>query len=203
MPIGVPRVGYRYPGDPYASWVDLYNRLYRERVLFLGSDLDDELGNQLIGVLAYLNLEDPSQQIYLYINSMGGSVASGIGLYDCIQYIDTNVTTICVGLAASISSLVLCGGQKGNRIILPNARVMVHQPSGGIEGQCSEIWIEMKEILRLRLMIGRIYAAQTGQPLAKIAQDLDRDYYMGAQEAKEYGMVDTVISKTTQKAKPR
>ena len=203
MPIGVPRVGYRYPGDPYASWVDLYNRLYRERVLFLGSDLDDELGNQLIGVLAYLNLEDPSQQIYLYINSMGGSVASGIGLYDCIQYIDTNVITICVGLAASISSLVLCGGQKGNRIILPNARVMVHQPSGGIEGQCSEIWIEMKEILRLRLMIGRIYAAQTGQPLAKIAQDLDRDYYMGAQEAKEYGMVDTVISKTTQKAKPR
>ena len=134
MPIGIPRVPYRLPGESHAQWVDLYNRLYRDRVLFLGSDLDDELANQMIGILAYLNIENPNERIFLYINSMGGAVMAGVGVFDTMQYVQPPVSTICIGLAASMASFVLAGGDRGNRVILPHGRVMLHQPAAGAEG---------------------------------------------------------------------
>jgi ATP-dependent Clp protease protease subunit len=192
MPIGIPKVPFRLPGDSTAQWVDLYNRLYRERVLFLCQDLDDELANQLIGIMLYLNAEEKSKGIYLYINSPGGSVTSGIALYDTMNYVKSEVTTICIGTAASMASFILAGGQTGKRLALPHSRIMMHQPEGGAQGQASDVINECYEILRIRQQIGTIYAQRTNQPLSKISRDLDRDQFLSAKEAKAYGLVDQV-----------
>ncbi|HBK63350.1 MAG TPA: ATP-dependent Clp protease proteolytic subunit [Cyanobacteria bacterium UBA11149] len=193
MPIGVPKVPYQLPGSAYTDWIDIYNRLYRERIIFLGKDVDDEIANQIIAVMLYLDSEDNNKDIYLYINSPGGSVSSGMAIYDTMQHIKSDVVTICVGLAASMGSFLLAAGKKGKRMALPHSRIMIHQPSGGTRGQATDIEIEAKEILRIRHQLNSIYAKNTGQPLAKIEKDMDRDFFMSAEEAKEYGLIDRVI----------
>ncbi len=192
MPIGVPKVPFRLPGEPSAQWVDLYNRLYRNRVLFLCQELNDELANQLIGLMIFLSAEDESQGLYLYINSPGGSVTCGIAVYDGMNYVKADVTTICVGIGASMASFVLAGGEKGKRIALPHSRVMIHQPEGGNQGQASEVLSESDEVIRIRREVATIYAERTGQSLSKISRDMDRDQFMSAREAKDYGIVDQV-----------
>ncbi len=193
MPIGVPKVPYRMPGEQYTQWIDIYNRLYRERIIFLGRDIDDEIANQIIAVMLYLDSEDPGKDIYLYINSPGGMVTSGLAIYDTMQHIKSDVVTICVGLAASMGSFLLAAGTKGKRIALPHSRIMIHQPSGGTRGQATDIEIEAREIIRMRHQLNNIYAQNTGQPLAKIEKDMDRDFFMSAAESKEYGLIDRVI----------
>jgi ATP-dependent Clp protease protease subunit len=192
MPIGVPKVPFRLPGEPSAQWVDLYNRLYRDRVLFLCQELDDELANQLIGIMVFLSAEDKSKGLYIYINSPGGSVTCGIAVYDGMNYAKADVTTICVGTAASMASFVLAGGERGKRIALPHSRIMIHQPEGGNQGQASEVLSESEEVIRLRREVAKIYAQRTGQSLSKISRDMDRDQFMSAKQAKEYGLVDQV-----------
>lgn len=193
MPIGVPKVPYRMPGEQYTQWIDIYNRLYRERIIFIGRDIDDEIANQVTAVMLYLDSEDPGKDIYLYINSPGGVVTSGLMIYDTMQHIKSDVVTICVGLAASMGSFLLAGGAKGKRLALPHSRIMIHQPSGGTRGQATDIEIEAREILRIRRQLNQIYANNTSQPLEKIEKDMDRDFFMSAEEAKEYGLIDRVI----------
>lgn len=190
MPIGVPKIPFKLPGEPTAEWVDLYNRLYRERVLFLCQQLDDELANQLIGIMLYLNGEKQSKNIYIYINSPGGSVTCGIGIYDIMNYIQPEVTTICVGTAASMASFILAGGARGQRLAFPHARMMIHQPEGGSQGQAAQVLWESEQVRRIRRQVGQIYAKRTGQPLNRISKDMDRDQFMSAQAAKNYGLVD-------------
>lgn len=192
MPLGVPKVAYRLPGEPTPQWVDLYNRLYRERIIFLGSDLDDDLANQIVGIMLYLSAEDETKRVFLYINSLGGSVTCGISVYDAMQHIEAGVTTICVGIAGSMASFILAGGEKNHRIALPHSRVMIHQPQGGSQGQVSEVTCEAVEVMRIRRQVSLIYAERTGQSLATIARDMDRDNFMSAREAKDYGLVDQV-----------
>ena len=194
MPIGVPKVPFRLPGEPTAQWVDLYNRLYRERVLFLCQDLNDELANQLIGIMLYLNAEEQSRELYIYINSPGGSVTCGIAVYDIINYVTSDVTTLCVGTAASMASFILSGGTLGKRIAFPNCRIMIHQPEGGSQGQASEVVYESEEVIRIRRQVGRIYAKRTGQSLSQVSRDMDRDQFMSARESKDYGLVDHIPS---------
>ncbi len=193
MPIGVPKVPYRMPGEQFTQWIDIYNRLYRERIIFLGRDVDDEIANQIIAVMLYLDSEDPGKDIYLYINSPGGMVTSGMAIYDTMQHIKSDVVTICVGLAASMGSFLLAAGTKGKRLALPHSRIMIHQPSGGTRGQATDIEIEAREILRIRQQLNQIYADNTSQPLSKIEKDMDRDFFMSAEQAKEYGLIDRVI----------
>jgi len=193
MPIGVPKVPYRMPGEQYTQWIDIYNRLYRERIIFLGKDIDDELANQIIAVMLYLDSDDPGKDIYLYINSPGGMVTSGMAIYDTMQHIKSDVVTICVGLAASMGSFLLTAGTKGKRLALPHSRIMIHQPSGGTRGQATDIEIEAREILRIRHQLNNIYAERTGQPVSKIEKDMDRDFFMSAEESLAYGLIDRVI----------
>ncbi|MDG2991388.1 ATP-dependent Clp protease proteolytic subunit [Candidatus Synechococcus calcipolaris G9] len=193
MPIGVPKVPYRMPGEPYTQWIDIYNRLYRERIIFLGREVDDEIANQIVAVMLYLDSDDPGKDIMLYINSPGGSVTAGMAIYDTMQHIKSDVVTICVGLAASMGSFLLAAGTKGKRLSLPHSRIMIHQPSGGTRGQATDIQIEAKEIIRVRKQLNDLYVHHTGQPLAKIERDMDRDYFMSAQDAKDYGLIDRVI----------
>lgn len=193
MPIGVPKVPYRMPGEPYTQWIDIYNRLYRERIIFLGREVDDEIANQIVAVMLYLDSEDPGKDIMLYINSPGGSVTAGMAIYDTMQHIKSDVVTICVGLAASMGSFLLAAGTKGKRLALPHSRIMIHQPSGGTRGQATDIEIEAREILRIRHQLNNLYVHHTGQVLEKIEKDMDRDYFMSAQEAKDYGLIDRVI----------
>ncbi|MEQ9000589.1 MAG: ATP-dependent Clp protease proteolytic subunit [Coleofasciculus sp. B1-GNL1-01] len=193
MPIGVPKVPYQLPGSPYSDWIDIYNRLYRERIIFLGKEVDDEITNQIIAVMLYLDSEDQNKDIYLYINSPGGSVTAGMAIYDTMQHIKSDVVTICVGLAASMGSFLLAAGKQGKRLALPHSRIMIHQPSGGVRGQATDIEIEAREILRIRRQLNQIYADKTGQTVEKIEKDIDRDFFMSAQEAKEYGLIDRVI----------
>jgi len=197
MPIGVPKVPYRMPGEPYTQWIDIYNRLYRERIIFLGRDVDDEISNQIVAVMLYLDSEDPGKDIVLYINSPGGSVTAGMAIYDTMQHIKSDVVTICVGLAASMGSFLLAAGAKGKRLALPHSRIMIHQPSGGTRGQATDIEIEAREILRIRRQLNQIYANSTGQSLERIEKDIDRDFFMSAHEAKEYGLIDRVIEERT------
>ena len=198
MPIGVPKVPYRMPGDDSSQWVDLYNRLYRERILFLCQDLDDELANQLIGIMLYLNSENRSKDICIYINSPGGSVTCGVGVFDAMNYIKSNITTICVGTAASMASFVLAGGTKGSRLALPHSRIMIHQPEGGSQGQASVVLSESEEVLRIRDEVAQIYSDRTGQTLQRISRDMNRDQFLSAREAKEYGLVDQIASSVNQ-----
>ncbi|KAK9834550.1 hypothetical protein WJX74_004363 [Apatococcus lobatus] len=190
--IGIPKVPFRLPGEPTAQWIDVYNRLYRERVLFMCSPLNDELGNQLIGIMLYLNSEDSSKDLFLYINSQGGEISSGIALFDTMNYVKPPVNTVCVGTAASIAAFILAGGANGKRLSLSHGRVMIHQPEGGAQGQATEILTETEEVLRLRRRIAEIYAEKTGQPLNRIARDMDRDRFLSAREAKDYGIIDLV-----------
>ncbi|MEO1342441.1 MAG: ATP-dependent Clp protease proteolytic subunit, partial [Cyanobacteria bacterium J06635_13] len=152
MPIGIPKVPYQMPGQQYSDWISIYDRLYRERIIFLGRGVNDGLANQIIAIMLYLDSEDPGKPIYLYINSPGGSVTAGLAIYDTMRHIKSEVVTICVGLAASMGAFLLCGGTKGKRLALPHSRIMIHQPSGGMQGrnQATDIDIEAREILRIR-----------------------------------------------------
>jgi len=173
--------------------VDIYNRLYRERIIFLGKEIDDRLANEIIGVLLYLDSEDSNKPIYLYINSMGGSVLAGMAIYDTMQHIKSPVVTINVGLAASMASFLLASGEKGKRIALPHSRVMIHQAMGGAQGQAEDIKVEAQQILQIHENIVRMYARATGQTPETIRKDLMRDNFMSAEEAKAYGLIDQVI----------
>ena len=195
MPIGTPSVPYRLPGSQMERWVDIYTRLGVERILFLGSEVNDSIANSLVAQMLYLDSEDSSKPIYLYINSPGGSVTAGLAIYDTIQYVKSDVVTICVGLAASMGAFLLAAGTKGKRVALPHSRIMIHQPLGGTSRrQASDIEIEAREILRMKEMLNRSLADMSGQSFEKIEKDTDRDYFLSAEEAKEYGLIDRVIS---------
>jgi ATP-dependent Clp protease protease subunit len=198
MPLDVPKVPYRLPGQPYEDWISIYNRLFLERILFLGWEIDDETANRLVAYMLYLDSEDNTKDIYLYINSPGGSVTAGMAIYDTMQHIRSNVVTICVGLAASMGAFLLAAGTKGKRVALPHSRIMIHQPalSRGLYGQATDISIAAKQIIRTRQQMDEILADKTGQSLERIRKDTDRDYYMSAEEAQEYGLIDKVIEDT-------
>ncbi|MCL1474825.1 ATP-dependent Clp protease proteolytic subunit [Argonema antarcticum] len=193
MPIGVPRVPYRFPGEPFTQWINIYERLALERIVFLSGEVSDGMANAIIARLLYMDSDDQTKDIYIYINSPGGSVTAGLAIYDTMQHVKSNIVTICVGLAASMGSFLLTAGTKGKRLALPHSRIMIHQPSGGARGQATDIEIEAREILRIRRQLNDIYAEKTGQPLSRIEKDMDRDFFMSAQEAKEYGLIDRVI----------
>ncbi|MDI9406805.1 MAG: ATP-dependent Clp protease proteolytic subunit [Chitinophagaceae bacterium] len=195
MPIGTPSVPYRLPGSQYERWVDIYTRLGVERILFLGSEVNDAVANALVAQMLYLDSEDSTKPIYLYINSPGGSVTAGLAIYDTMQYVKSDVVTICVGLAASMGAFLLGAGTKGKRLALPHSRIMIHQPLGGTsQRQASDIEIEAKEILRIKDMLNHSMADMTGQPFEKIEKDTDRDYFLSAAEARDYGLIDRVIA---------
>jgi ATP-dependent Clp protease protease subunit len=195
MPIGTPSVPYRLPGSQMERWVDIYTRLGVERILFLGSEVNDGIANSLVAQMLYLDSEDSSKPIYLYINSPGGSVTAGLAIFDTIQYVKSEVVTICVGLAASMGAFLLAAGTKGKRVALPHSRIMIHQPLGGTSRrQASDIEIEAREILRMKDMLNHSLADMSGQTFEKIEKDTDRDYFLSAQEAKDYGLIDRVIS---------
>lgn len=174
---------------------DIYSRLLRDRIIFLGSAIDDDVANLVIAQLLFLAADDPEKDIHLYINSPGGSVTAGMGIYDTMQYIKPDVSTICVGMAASMGSLLLTAGAKGKRLALPNSEVMIHQPLGGVRGQATDIKIHADWILRTKQKLNEIYVERTGQPYEKIDRDTDRDYFMSAEEALAYGLIDKVVSK--------
>ena len=195
MPIGTPSGPYRLPGSQYERWVDIYTRLGVERILFLGSEVTDAVANALVAQMLYLDSEDNSKPIYLYINSPGGSVTAGLAIYDTMQYVKSDVVTICVGLAASMGAFLLGAGTNGKRLALPHSRIMIHQPLGGTsQRQASDIEIEAKEILRIKDMLNHSMADMTGQPFEKIEKDTDRDYFLSAAEATDYGLIDRVIA---------
>nr|QXO87208.1 ClpP [Leichhardtia flavescens] len=193
MPIGVPKVPFRSPGEADASWVDVYNRLYRERFLFLGQVVDSEISNQLIGLMVYLSIEDGTKDQYLFINSPGGWVIPGIGIYDTMQFVQPDVHTVGMGLAASMGSFILAGGAITKRLAFPHARVMMHQPASLFyDAQAREAILEAEELLELRETLARVYAQRTGKPLWVVSEDMERDVFMSATEAQAYGIVDLV-----------
>ncbi len=171
---------------------DIYSRLLRERIIFLGGPIEDDMANLVIAQLLFLESEDPKKDISLYINSPGGSVTAGLAILDAMNHIKPNVSTVCVGIAASAAAVILAAGEKGKRYALPNSEVMIHQPWGGAQGQATDIEITAKHILATRDRLNKILSKNTGQPLAKIEKDVERDYFMTADEAKKYGLVDTV-----------
>lgn len=173
---------------------DIYSRLLKERIIFIGTAIDDNVANLIIAQLLFLQSEDATKDIHVYVNSPGGSVTAGLGIYDTMQFVKPDVRTYCMGQAASMGSLLLTAGTKGKRFALPNARIMIHQPWGGAQGTASDIHIQAKEILRMKEELTKILAFHTGQTFEKVERDCDRDYFMSAQEAKEYGLVDEVLS---------
>ncbi|MEB3356963.1 MAG: ATP-dependent Clp protease proteolytic subunit [Synechococcales bacterium] len=198
MPIGVPSVPYRLPGSPYEQWISIYERLFRERIIFLAEEVDDAIANAIVAYMLYLDSEDPSKPIYLYINSPGGSVTAGMAIYDTMQHIKSDVVTICVGLAASMGAFLLTAGTKGKRLALPHARIMIHQPLGGVgRRQATDIEIEARQILRVRRDLNALMAQHTGKSIEQIEKDTDRDYFMSAEEAQAYGLIDKVIEEPT------
>ncbi len=174
---------------------DIYSRLLKDRIILLGTPIDDHVANLIVAQLLFLESEDPDKDIYMYINSPGGVVTAGLAIYDTMNYIKPDVVTICMGQAASMGAFLLSAGTKGKRYSLPNARIMIHQPLGGFQGQATDIEIHAKEILRLKRMLNEYLAKHTGQPIEKIEADTERDYFMSAEEAKEYGLIDKVIYK--------
>jgi ATP-dependent Clp protease, protease subunit len=174
---------------------DIYSRLLRERIIFLGTGIDDTIANLVIAQLLFLESEEPDKDINFYINSPGGIVTSGLAIYDTMQYIKPDIQTICIGQAASMGALLLAAGTEGKRYALPHARILIHQPLGGFQGQATDIEIHAKEILRMRAELNQILMRHTGQPLEKIEHDTERDYFMGGEEAATYGIVDQVISR--------
>lgn len=172
---------------------DIYSRLLKDRIVFIGGPIDDNVANLIIAQLLFLESEDPDKDIHLYINSPGGVVTAGMAIYDTMQYIKPDVSTICMGSAASMGALLLTAGAKGKRYALPHSRIMIHQPLGGARGQATDIEIQAREILRLREMLNGILVNHTGQPLEKIEQDTERDFFMSSEQAKEYGIIDAVV----------
>ena len=173
---------------------DIYSRLLNERIVFIGRPIDDEIANLVVAQLVHLESEDPDKDVSVYVNSPGGSLHAGLAIYDTIQYIRPDVQTICYGMAMSAGSLILAGGTKGKRLTLPNARILIHQPSSGFQGQSSDIEIHAREIIDIRRKLDEIIAKHTQQPLEKVSQDTDRDYFMSAEEAVEYNIIDRVIA---------
>ena len=173
---------------------DIYSRLLKDRIIFLGEEVNETTASLVVAQLLFLESEDPNKDIHLYINSPGGMVTAGLAIYDTMQYIKCDVSTICIGLAASMGAFLLSGGAKGKRYALPNAEIMIHQPSGGAKGQATEIQIAAENILKTKKRLNEILAANTGKPYETIAADTERDYYMSAQEAAEYGLIDSVIT---------
>jgi len=174
---------------------DIYSRLLKDRIIFLGSQVNDVVANSIIAQMLFLDAEDPTKDIHLYINSPGGSITAGMAIFDTMQFIKADVSTICVGLAASMGAFLLNAGAPGKRYALPNSEIMIHQPLGGAEGQATDIEIRARRILKMRDKLNRILSERTGQPLERIEKDTDRDYFMSAAEAKEYGLIDQVIEK--------
>jgi ATP-dependent Clp protease protease subunit len=174
---------------------DIYSRLLKDRIIFLGTPIDDDVANLAIAQMLFLESEDPDKDIAIYINSPGGSVTAGLAIYDTMQFIKPAISTLCMGQAASMAAVLLAGGAKGKRFTLPNARVLIHQPMGGVQGQATDIDIQAKEILKMKRKLGEILAKHTGQPLDRIVKDSDRDFYMTAEEAVAYGIVDQVFAK--------
>lgn len=174
---------------------DIYSRLLKDRIVFLGSGVDDNIANLIVAQLLFLESEDPDKDIHLYINSPGGLVSAGLAIYDTMQYVKPDVSTICIGQAASMGALLLAGGAEGKRFALPNSRILIHQPLGGAQGQATEIDIQAKEILRIREELSKILSKHSGQPLEKIHRDTERDFFMSGIQAKEYGIIDKVIDK--------
>ena len=181
---------------------DIYSRLLRERIIFLGKQIDSDLANLIVAQLLFLDSEDPEKDIYIYINSPGGSVTAGMGIYDTIKQVRPDVCTICTGLAASMGAFLLSAGTKGKRMSLPHSRIMIHQPLGGAQGQATDIEIQAKEILYHKRRLNEMLAEHTGQPLDRIEQDTERDFFMSAEEAKDYGLIDQVINRTSAGSKP-
>jgi len=173
---------------------DIYSRLLNERIIFLGTPVDDQIANLIVAQLLHLESEDPDKDISLYINSPGGSVYAGLAIYDTMQFIKPDIATICVGIAMSMGALLLAGGSKGKRMALPNAKILIHQVSGGFQGQGTDIEIQAREVLDLKRRLEGIIAEHTGQPLEKVSKDMERDYFMDPNEAKEYGIIDNVIA---------
>ena len=174
---------------------DIYSRLLKDRIIFLGSPVDDNVANVMIAQLLFLEAEDPEKDIYLYINSPGGIITSGMGIYDTMQYIKPDISTICLGQAASMGAFLLAGGAEGKRSALPNSRIMIHQPMGGAQGQATDIKIQAEEILRMKKQLNSILAKNTGQTLKKIEADTERDNYLTSKEAKTYGIIDSILAK--------
>lgn len=173
---------------------DIYSRLLKDRIIFIGSAIDDEIANLIVAQLLFLESEDPEKDISFYINSPGGVVTAGMAIYDTMQYIKPDVTTVCIGQAASMGALLLTAGAKGKRVALPNSRVMIHQPLGGAQGQATDIKIQANEILRMKDVLNQILSSHTGQELEKISEDTERDFFMSATQAMEYGLVDKVVA---------
>ena len=174
---------------------DIYSRLLKDRIIFLGEDIDDRISSLIIAQLLFLEAEDPDKDVFIYINSPGGIVTSGLAIYDTMQHIKADVATICIGQAASMGSFLLAGGTPGKRSALPNARIMMHQPLGGFRGQASDIEIQAAEMMRIKQKLTEIYSQHTGKPVEKVMKDIDRDFYMSAAEAVEYGIVDKVMER--------
>ncbi len=181
---------------------DIYSRLLKDRIVFIGSGIDDDIANLVIAQLLFLEAEDPDKDINLYINSPGGLVTAGMAIYDTMQFIKPDVSTVCIGQAASMAAVLLTAGAAGKRTALPNARILIHQPMGGTRGQATDIKIQAEEILRLREELNRILAKHTGQPIDKIALDTERDYFMSAEQAKAYGIIDRVVEKRPPSGRP-
>nr|YP_010047055.1 clp protease proteolytic subunit [Coptis teeta]QPJ79407.1 clp protease proteolytic subunit [Coptis teeta] len=197
MPIGVPKVPFRSPGEEDAVWIDVY-RLYRERLIFLGQAVNSEISNQIIGLMVYLSIEDETKDLYLFINSPGGWITPGVSIYDTMQFVPPDVHTICMGLAASMGSLILVGGEITKRIAFPHAWVMIHQPASSYyEAQTGEFVLEAEELLRLREILTRVYVQRTGNPLWVVSEDMERDVFMSATEAQAHGIVDLVAVENT------
>jgi ATP-dependent Clp protease, protease subunit len=173
---------------------DIYSRLLNERIIFLGTPVDDQIANLIVAQLIHLESEDPDKDISIYINSPGGSVYSGLAIYDTMQYIKPDVQTICVGIAMSMGAVLLAGGSEGKRMALPNAKILIHQVSSGFQGQATDIEIQAREVINIKRRLEEITAFHTGQPMEKVSRDMERDYFMTAEEAKEYGIIDTVVA---------
>jgi ATP-dependent Clp protease, protease subunit len=173
---------------------DIYSRLLKDRIIFLGTPIDDQIANLVVAELLHLESEEPDRDISIYVNSPGGSVYAGLTVYDTIQFVKPDVQTICVGMALSMAALLLAGGAKGKRMALPNAKVLLHQVSGGFEGQATDIEIQAREVISVKRRLEEIIALHTGQPLEKVSKDMERDYFLSADEAKEYGIIDRVIA---------
>lgn len=182
---------------------DIYSRLLKDRIIFLGSEIDDQVANVVIAQLLFLEADDPDKDVYLYINSPGGSISAGLGIYDAIQYIRADVVTICCGMAASMAAVLLAAGKKGKRKCLKNSRVMIHQPLGGVRGQATDIEIHAREILRLRESLNKILVDHTGQSMETIQKNTERDYFMSAEEALAFGLVDEVIERRPETPKEK
>lgn len=172
---------------------DIFSRLLKDRIIFVGTAIDDEISNLIIAQMLLLDSEDPQKETFMYINSPGGVVTSGLAIYDTMQYVRMPISTICIGQAASFGALLLAAGDKGKRFALPNARIMIHQPLGGAQGQATDIEIQTQEILRIKKLLNQIFSKHTGQPIEKIEKDTDRDFYMGPEQAIKYGLIDEVI----------